>query len=187
MRLSAPPLNPALTALRWLRYRPMFDKFERMSGEERIDTPYFAELESPRQIGMRAMACAADAADALLDGGCESAPPGAVPTALLLTHSTVLESVLVSLSRLLLARSVPVVSAAAFSSDAAAASPGKCRRRQAAQFGKHFESVHTVNLAHMAVLGTAEEGAQGRAWRWVLESLSGIECEDAATYRPAPA
>ena len=152
----------------------MFDKFERMSGEERIDTPYFPELESPRQIGMRAMACAADAADALLDGGCESAPPGAVPTALLLTHSTVLESVLVSLE------------AAAFS-DAAAASPGKCRRRQAAQFGKHFESVHTVNLAHMAVLGTAEEGAQGRAWRWGLESLSGIDCEDAATYRPAPA
>ena len=145
-----------------------------MSGEERIDTPYFPELESPRQIGMRAMACAADAADALLDGGCESAPPGAVPTALLLTHSTVLESVLVSLE------------AAAFS-DAAAASPWKCRRRQAAQFGKHFESVHTVNLAHMAVLGTAEEGAQGRAWRWGLESLSGIECEDAATYRPAPA
>ena len=44
-----------------------------------------------------------------------------------------------------------------------------------------------MNLAHMAVLGTAEEGAQGRAWRWVLESRSGIECEDAATYRPAPA
>lgn len=56
--------------------------------EQRLDTSYFPDLETPRQIGTRAMSCAAStAAELLADGG---------GNALLLTHSTVIESLLAS-------------------------------------------------------------------------------------------
>jgi broad specificity phosphatase PhoE len=68
------------------QYRQLFDDLAKLASEQRLDTPYFPELETPRQIGARAMAAAADAASALRAAGEHSA--------LLLTHSTVLEALL---------------------------------------------------------------------------------------------
>ena len=116
------------------QYRQLFDDLALLPSEQRLDTAYFPDLETPRQIGTRAMESAAAAATALLaDGG---------GTALLLTHSTVLESLLAS------------------------------------HFRMRFDSVHTTNLAYVAVIATpatAEGSVEG--WRWEIDSMSGIECE----------
>lgn len=59
-----------------------------LSPEQRLDTSYFPDLETPRQIGTRAMCCAASTAAEMLEAG--------GGTALLVTHSTVIESLLAS-------------------------------------------------------------------------------------------
>eukprot|EP01050_Picozoa_sp_SAG11_P008397 SAG11_NODE_738_length_7426_cov_14.966289_5_plen_227_part_00 len=90
-------------------YRPLFDRLAALPHLARLDTPYFPELETPRHIGDRAMAAAAAAAAALVrlrrarvsaraeegDGVLEPVLEPE-PAALLLTHSTVLESLLAS-------------------------------------------------------------------------------------------
>lgn len=117
-----------------------------LSSEQRLDTSYFPDLETPRQIGTRAMECGAAAAAELLAAGGGNA--------LLLTHSTVIESLLASHFRMCF-DSVHTTNLS-----------------------------HVVVLATpAAAAGAADAGdasaalQEAKGWSWEIEQVSGIECE----------
>lgn len=66
------------------KYAHIFDKLNALPHEERIVTPYFDGLETPREMALRARAVALEAAGTQEAGAC----------ILLVTHSTILEAVL---------------------------------------------------------------------------------------------
>ena len=84
------------------QYRPIFDQLQTLDHEERLDTAYFEGLETPRQLGTRAMECVVELARELRssDGGrsgddsSNGGGGGDCATGLIVTHSTVLESIL---------------------------------------------------------------------------------------------
>lgn len=56
----------------------------------------------------------------------------------------------------------------------------------ASHFKMRFDSVHTTNLAHLVVIGTpapsdADQSHPVDGWRWSIEKMSGIECEEILT------